>query len=369
MSEQHIETLIVGAGQAGLSTGYQLSRLGREFLIVDGAERIGDNWRCQYDSLRLFTPAYADGLPGTPFPAGKWDFPTKDEVAAYLESYAVTHDLPVRLRTRVDRLAGRPGGGYVAEIGEERITCDNVVVATGTFGRTPYLPDVAEDLAPGIVSMHSAAYRNPDQLPEGPVLVVGASHSGCDIAYELAATRSTTLCGPDNGQLPMRWGSRRMKVVFPLVRFAFAHILNRRTPIGRKVMPKVRHHGAPMLRVQRSDLAARGVTRLTNRVAGASPEGLPVLDDGQVLEVASVIWCTGYQQVFDWIDLPILGEDGWPEEYRGVVKDAPGLFFCGLSFQYAFSSMEMAGVSRDSEYVARRIAERSPAATVAGAAA
>jgi putative flavoprotein involved in K+ transport len=124
-------------------------------------------------------------------------------------------------------------------------------------------------------------------------------------------------------------------------------------------MGEVRHHGGPMLRVKRSDLAARGVLRNESRVEGVR-DGLPLLADGTVVEAATVVWATGFRQEFGWIDLPILGEDGWPREYRGVATDAPGLFFCGLSFQYAFSSMLIGGCGRDAEYVACRIAERAP---------
>ena len=143
MSTQHIETLIIGAGQAGLSTGYHLQRRGRSCLIVDGNDQIGDNWRQQWDTLRLYTPAKYDGLPGLLFPADRWHFPQKDEVADFLEMYALQWDLPVRMSTRVEKLEARAGGGYVATVGADTIGCDNVVVATGSFGRRPYVPEFA----------------------------------------------------------------------------------------------------------------------------------------------------------------------------------------------------------------------------------
>ncbi|MBF6135158.1 NAD(P)-binding domain-containing protein [Nocardia otitidiscaviarum] len=359
MVTQHIETLIIGAGQAGLSTGHHLRRLGRPFLIVDRDKRVGDNWRRHYDSLRLYTPAKYTRLPGMSFPAAdRWSYPSKDEVADFLERYALHQELPVRMSTGVDRLTARPGGGYSARIGADTITCDNVVVATGTFGRTPYRPEFASELDPGITQLHSSEYRRPDQLREGPALVVGASHSGTDIAYELAAARPTILCGRDCGQIPLRWDSRRIRVALPVLVFLWRHILTRRTPMGRKEMREVRFHGGPMLRVKRADLAARDVRRSTARVSGVR-DGMPELDDGTVLDVRNVIWATGFRQVFDWIEVPVIGADGWPREYRGVVDEAPGLFFCGLSFQYAFSSMVFPGVGRDAEYVARRIAARA----------
>jgi putative flavoprotein involved in K+ transport len=189
MNTQHIDTLIIGAGQAGLSTGYHLQRQGREFLIVDAGERIGDNWRCHYDNLRLFTPAKVDGLDGLRFPGDPWAFPTRDEFAEYLETYAAEFDLPVRTGTRVERLGRRGAGGFVAELDHGRVTCGNVVVATGSFGRTPTVPAFAAQLDPAITQLHSSEYQRPSQVPEGPVLVVGASHSGLDIAHELGADR------------------------------------------------------------------------------------------------------------------------------------------------------------------------------------
>ena len=354
---QHIETLIIGAGQAGLATGYHLRREGRPFLVVDAHDRVGDNWRHQWDTLRLYTPARYDGLPGMSFPAPPWSYPAKDEVADFLESYAVHFDLPVRTGTRVLRLAAQ-GDGFVATLDDGVITCDNVVVATGSFGRTPYVPDVAAELDPRITQLHSSEYRRPDQVGPGTVLVVGASHSGHDIAYELAATHPTVLSGRDCGQIPVRLDSPRMKVAFPVMAFAFKHVLTRRTPMGRKEMPEVRLHGGPALRVKREDLAARGVQRFEARVTGVEG-GRPVLEDGRVIDAQTVVWCTGFRQVFDWIDLPIFDDHGWPQEYRGVVDASPGLFFCGLSFQYAFASMVFLGVGRDAEHVACRIVERA----------
>jgi putative flavoprotein involved in K+ transport len=363
VTTQHIETLIIGAGQAGLVTGYHLKQMGRQFLIVDANEQIGDNWRQQWDSLRLYTPAKYDGLPGLPFPKDPWSFPSKDELADYLESFAVHWDLPVRTSTRVAALEARPQGGYSASLGADTITCDNVVVATGTFGRTPYVPDFAGELDPSIRQLHSSEYRRPSQLQEGSVLVVGASHSGTDIAYEVALTHETMLCGRDCGQIPVRPESRRFRAVFPIMVFLARHVITRRTPIGRKEMPEIRFHGGPMIRVKREDLAERGVERVLSRVTGVEG-GLPVVD-GRPVEVSNVVWCTGFKQVFDWIKVPILDEDGWPREFRGVVDPAPGLFFCGLAFQYAFSSMVLPGISRDAEYVARRIAARTPLAAAA----
>lgn len=224
------------------------------------------------------------------------------------------------------------------------------------------MPDFADELDPMIMQMHSSEYRRPAQLREGPVLVVGASHSGADIAYEVAADHPTTLCGRDPGQIPVRLTSPMFKVVFPILLFIFKHVMTRRTPMGRHMMEDVRFHGGPMLRVKRSDLLARGVERLPERVVGVQ-DGLPVIEGGRVLDVANVVWCTGFRQAFGWIDLPVFGEDGWPREMRGVVEASPGLYFCGLGFQYAAASMFIAGSGRDAAFVAEHMVKRTTART------
>jgi putative flavoprotein involved in K+ transport len=357
---QHVDTLIIGAGQAGLATGYYLARLGRGFLIVDGSARIGDNWRCHYDSLKLYSPAKFDRLPGMDFPGEPWHFPGKDEVAGFLEQYAVEMQLPVRMHTRVDRVVPRDSGGFTVHLGSEMIECDNVVVATGTFGRNPRVPDLAASLAPRIRQLHSAQYKNPTQLNPGTTAVVGASHSGYDIAYEVAADRPTILVGPDRGNIPLDWDSARIKLALPVIVFLWKHVLTRRTPMGRKMMHKVRHHGAPTARIKRRHLAERGAERIEYKVTDVSSDGKPVLEDGQVLDVDNVIWATGFRPDFSWIEAPILDEDGWPREYRGVVDEVPGLFFCGLSFQFAFGSMVLPGVARDAAHVASTISSGRP---------
>lgn len=357
-----IDTVIIGAGQAGLATARELVSRGHQCIVLERNQAIGDGWRQQYDSLRLYTAARHDSLPGLPFPGDPRAFPGKDEVATYLQSYVAHFRLPVRLGVRVERLTSAAGGdGFVLTTDHGDILCRNVVVATGTFGRTPVVPTFGADLDPSILQLHSSEYRRPGQLRDGSVLVVGASHSGCDIAYELAQDRPTVLAGRDCGQIAVRWDSRAVHVVFPFLLFAWRHVLTRRTPMGRKAMDEIRHHGGPMLRVKREDLAARGVERHTDRVVGVT-RGLPTLADGTVIEAANIIWATGFAPRFDWIDLPILGDDGWPREYRGVAQDVEGLFFCGLAFQYAFASMVLPGVGRDAAHVAAQIMGR--AATV-----
>ena len=361
---EHLDTVVIGAGQAGLATGYHLARARREFLILDSYERVGDNWRCHWDSLRLYSPARAAALPGMKFPAKKSDYPTKDEMADFLETYRARFDLPVRGGVRVARV-GRAGDGYVVACTDgSTYTCDNVVVATGTFGRTPRVPDFAGELSPEIRQLHSSDYKRPAQLQPGGVLVVGASHSGGDIAFEAAsAGHPVVLSGPIHGQVPFRLEKRSAKAAFPVLFFLAQHVLTMRTPIGRKIRPEIRAHGGPFIRVKKEDLAGLGVEMAPARTVGVR-NGLPVLDGDRAVDVTNVVWCTGFRQDFSWIDLPIIGEDGWPMERRGVVESSPGVYFVGLAFQFAFSSMLVGGAGRDAEYVVRHLAKnRRPVAS------
>ncbi len=360
MRAEHIETVIIGAGQAGLATAYQLQRAGRACVVLDAEHRVGDNWRHQWDSLRLFSPAWVDALPGMRNPLPRFAFPTKDQFADYLEAYAAQFELPVRLGTAVARLSAAEDGGYVvATVEGSSIHADNVVICTGTFGRTPLVPEFADRLDPQIRQLHSSEYRRPSQLADGTVLVVGASHSGCDIAYEAAATHPTVLAGRDTGQMPIpgRFDTTATAIGFAIPLFLFTHVLSRRTPMGRKEMPEFRFHGGPRLRVKDRDLQARGVDWVQGRVTGVVG-GRPQLDGGRVVDAATVIWCTGFRQAFGWVDVPVFGADGWPRERFGIVDEAPGLYFCGLAFQSAASSMLVHGAGADAARVASHITRR-----------
>jgi putative flavoprotein involved in K+ transport len=296
------------------------------------------------------------------FPAPRSSYPTKDEMADFLETYREKFDLPVRGGVRV-RGVSREGDRYVVACTDgSSYRCDNVVVATGTFGRTPSVPAFAGEIDPRIRQLHSSDYKRPSQLKPGPVLVVGASHSGGDIAFEAgSAGHPVVLSGPIHGEIPVRIEKPAAKAVFPVLFFLAKHLLTLRTPIGRKMRPEVRAHGGPLIRVKKADLAGVGVEMTPARTVGTK-DGRPVLDGDRILDVTNVVWCTGFRQDFSWIDPPVTGEDGWPLERRGVVESAPGLYFVGLAFQYAFSSMLVGGAGRDAEYVVKHLDARSPKA-------
>lgn len=359
MNGKRSDVVVIGGGQAGLAAGYHLAKRSVDFVILEANQRVGDTWRNRYDSLRLYSPARYDALPGFSFPLRRDAYPTGHQMAEYLESYATHFRLPVETGVVVEGLdpAHDASDGYVVNAGGRRYEASQVIVATGAF-KHPHVPEFAGQLDPSIRQLHSHEYRNPNQLADGPVLVVGVSHSGSDIAFEVAQSHHTILSGKSHGELPFSVDSRVSRITWPLVKFMAWNVLTLSTPIGRKMAPEVRKGGAPLLRVRRADLLKAGVEWFEHRTVGVQ-DGKPVLADGRVLDVANVIWCTGFRPDYGWIRLPIVDEDGWPNQTRGVVASAPGLYFLGLLFQYSFTSMLVLGAGRDAAYVVDRVAARA----------
>ena len=362
-----VETVIIGAGQAGLSTGYHLGKLGRSFVILESNSRVGDTWRKRWDSLRLFTPARFDGLDGMRFPAPKNAFPTKDEMADYLEAYARHFDLPVLTGTRVERV-WREGDRYVVSAGDQLFEADNVVIAMSSY-QTGRVPKFATELAPEIAQLHSIDYRNLEQLKDGPILVVGAGNSGAEVAIETArAGRTTYFSGRVTGEIPFRieGTASRLGLARFVFRFVFHRVLTVDTPMGRSARRKLFSMGTPLIRTRESDLAGAGVTRVP-RVEGVR-DGLPLLADGRTLNVSNIVWCTGFNLGLSFIDLPIFDDNGEPRHDRGIVTEQPGLFLVGQHFQYSLSSTMIHGVGRDAARIANALAvRRSSGAPVQGA--
>src|SRR5262245_5375423 len=354
---KRIQTIVIGAGQAGLCVGYHLAKRGLPFLILDANHRVGDAWRNRWDSLRLFTPARYSGLPGMRFPARGDTFPTKDEMADYLQSYAQHFRLPVLNDVKVDELA-KDGDRFVVTAGSRWFESENVVVAMANY-QNPRIPIFARGLNPGIVQLHAHDYRNPSQLQEGGVLIVGSGNSGADIGVEVARSHRTWMAGKESGHVPYQIESFMGRfVLVRLIRFIGHHLLTVSTPIGRKMRPKMLSHAAPLVRVKPADLIAAGIERVP-KVVGVR-DGRPLLADDRLLDVKNLIWCTGYDPGFSWIHLPILGEDGQPKHDRGVTQ-VPGFYFVGLHFLYAMTSATLFGVGRDAKRVVKVLQQQTRA--------
>jgi putative flavoprotein involved in K+ transport len=350
--------VVIGGSQAGLAVGYYLKQHGLPFVILDENDRIGDAWRKRWDSLRLFTPGRYDGLPGMPFPGSPSSYPTKDETADYLAAYAKTFELPVRTGVKVDGLT-KAEDRFKVTWGRHTILAENVVVATGA-SNTPRVPSFARELDESIVQLHSNEYRRPSQIQKGPVLVVGAGNSGAEIAIELAPHHKTWLSGRDTGQEPARAGSHLDHLFTPLM-WLMATRLTVKTMLGRKLRDHFTNppRGIPLGRVRRKDFAPAGIERVPR--VNAVRNGYPVLENGRVLEVSNVIWCTGYAPHYDWIALPLQTHNGLPIHDRGIVESCPGLYFVGLPFLYSLSSALLGGVGRDARYIVDHIVSTRPA--------
>lgn len=352
MSNERFDTIVIGGGQAGLAVGYYLAQQGREFVIVDAGERVGQAWDERWESLRLFSPAHFTKLPGMRFPAARSYLPSKQDMADYLRTYARRFTLPVRLRWRVDRLT-RDQDGYLICSASRRLRAQTVVIATGP-ARRPWMPDVSEGLDPGIVSVHSVDYRSSKQVREGRVLIVGAGNSGAEIAMDLAPTHQVVLAGRDTGRLPIAFGG----VVYRIMNRLFT--VN--TPWGRRFAAGVSSgKGTPLVRVHRDELAHAGV-ELASRLAGVVG-GHPQLDDGRLLDVSTVIWCTGYRPDYSWISLPGFGQSDQPAHRGGAVINQPGLYVIGLPFLSRMASSLVGGVGADARHVADLIAKQSSQTT------
>lgn len=344
-------TVVIGGGQAGLAVGHHLAERDIDFVTLSDEARVGDNWRRRWDSLRLFTPARYSGLPGMPFPASPGHFADKDEIADYLESYASRFDLPIRLNTRVSSVRWT-GAHYALRTDNDQalLEADNVIVATGGF-QTPRMPSISVRLANTIHQLHSSEYRNPFDLPEGAVLVVGAGNSGAQIAIELARFRKVWLAGRDTGHMPRRLLGRDVfDWIWPVMQWATAD-----TRLGKRMRTSIRSSGDALVGIPESELSDAGVVRVgrVDEVRG----GLPVCGS-QVISPQVVIWCTGYQPDYGWIQCPVFDDIGVPRHARGMVAEMPGLYFLGLRFQHRLNSSLIGGVGQDAAFIAEQVAQR-----------
>jgi putative flavoprotein involved in K+ transport len=352
-SAKHLEVAVVGGGQAGLAMGYYLREHGLRFAIFERGDSIAPAWRERWGSLTLFTPRRYSALPGLPFPGDPDGYPTRDEVIAYLERYAETFELPIKLNSEARRLS-HEGGRFVLEVGSRTVTADQVVVATGPF-QTPFVPKLAEDLDPGVWQVHSTGYRQPGDVPEGgAVLVVGGGNTGFQIAKELSATHKVQLSvGSKQKPLPQRiagrdlfWWLTKTRLLSKTVESRLGSKLRSRdTLIGSSPRELKRRYGVE-LKPRALDAAGRTVR----------------FEDESELEVDALIWATGYRPDLLWIDLPILDSNGRLRHRRGVT-DVPGLYFLGLTWQWTRGSALIGWVKDDAAFLTERLAAPNGAKT------
>ena len=365
MSRAHVDVAVVGAGAAGLVVARRLQERGLDVVAVEAHARPGDGWRERYTSLRLFSPRWASSLPGYPLPIAMRACPSAEGMADYLDEYAARFAVPLRLRTRVLRLA-HEAGRFVLDLdtpdGPARLTADRVVVAAGAH-RRPVRPPFASQLSASVRQLHSLEYRRPADLAPGPVLVVGAGNSGTDIALEAAAAgHPTVLAGRHPGQTPVRIDTVPGFLVGGVILGLLRH-LTVATPVGRAAKRRQAGHGLPLIRNKLADLDAAGVQRV-GRITGVEA-GLPTAAGGVPVPASTIVWCTGSRVELSFLDIDgALDDDAEPRQTRGVADDVPGLGFVGLDFQYSAASSTIQGMDRDARSVVRRLLEQPVAAAV-----
>jgi putative flavoprotein involved in K+ transport len=338
-----LDVVIIGGGQAGLAIGYHLARQGRRFVILEAASEPAAAWSARWDSLKLFTPARYNSLPGLPFPGDTDRYPRRDEVVDYLAAYARHFALPVELNSRVNAVRRR-GDRYVVQLAERAYEAQQVVIATGPF-QTPFVPPLAAELDHDVVQFHSVEYRYPDALPEGPVLVVGGGNTGFQIATELVATRAVHLSiGSRQMPLPQRLLGRDLFWWLEATRLMRRTVDSR---IGRRMKDRDTLIGSTPRGLRRLGVEIRG------RAIAASGSRVS-FSDGTRGSFTTVIWATGFTLDHSWIDAPVFDDDGRVQHERGVTA-SPGLYFLGLPWQHTRGSALLGWIKDDAEYLAAQI--------------
>jgi len=339
-------TIVIGGGQAGLATGYHLKKMNIDFLILDAEAQTGDSWRRRWNSLRLFTPAWNNGMPGCKFPGDQNAFPTKDEAADFLLEYKEKFKLPVIYQTRV-MMVKKSTHGFQIMLKDRILETQNLVIATGNYA-IPKLPGFAHELNENIRQLHSSEYKSPGDLPEGNILIVGAGTSGFQIAIDLLSEkRRIFISGKPTAQIPdfvFKYFGRQFVWVNK-------HILNTGTPVGRKFQSVImKGGGAPLINISPKAAEQAGV-KILPRLNGVR-EGWPVTENGEMIKPTAVIWCTGFHPDYSWMDLPgAIATNGYPDTFRGILSKYPGLYFVGSQFQYSLTSTWLGGVGRDAGYI------------------
>jgi putative flavoprotein involved in K+ transport len=354
VASDEVEVLVIGGGQAGLAMGYHLADRGLSFVIVDASPEVGHVWRSRWDSLRLFTSATYNNLPGMQFPGASGGYPGKDEIADFLQAYATELELPVRLNTQVTSLT-REDGSYVARSEDAAIRARQVVVATGPF-HIPFVPPVTEALDPALPQIHSADYRNPESLPGGRILVAGGANSGQQIALELSRSRTVELSvGEKLPTLPQRPLGRDIWWWLTTTRLSRVTIESR---LGQRLSQRDVVIGGGLRELRRNGVEVRP------RVVSGSGRTI-TFDDRSTGDYDAIVWATGFRVDHSWIEIQeVIDERGQVRHARGATE-SPGLYMLGMTWQYTRTSALLGWVGDDAAFLADQI-EQMTQSRIAG---
>ncbi|MFD1174521.1 flavin-containing monooxygenase [Oceanobacillus picturae] len=340
------DTVVIGAGQAGLSIGYYLNQSKQNFILIDKGSEIGESWKVRYDSLILFTPRVYSSLPGMPLDGKGQGFPTKNEIVSYLKRYVKRFKIPIQFNTEVVNVS-KKNGNFFIKTKKDEYQAKNIVIATGPF-QTPSIPQFARGLSNNIKQIHSSQYKNPAQLVDGNVLVIGGGNSGAQIAVELSKQRETYLaCSRNLKFLPLSVGRKSIFSWFDKLGILK---VNHTSLLGKLLQQK----GDPIFGFELKNAIKDNEIIIKKRVTGCEQNKV-IFMDTSTLEVNNIIWATGFKTSYPWLKIDrVLNDEGKVVHYRGVSL-IKGLHFIGLPWQYRRGSALLQGVGYDAEYVVRQI--------------
>jgi putative flavoprotein involved in K+ transport len=412
--KDHYSVAVIGGGQAGLSMSYHLTIKEIDHVVLE-RNQIGHSWRQQrWDTFCLVTPNWQCNLPGFPYAGPEpHGFMKKDDIVAYLEAFAASFNPPVFEGVAVKQLRKLSDGLFEIECTKGTFTANQVVVAVGGYHK-PRIPRIAEKVPAHIQQIHSSEYRNPSQLPQGNVLVIGSGQSGCQIAEDLhLAGRGVHLAVGSAPRVARRYRGR--DVVDWLADMGHYDMPVELHPQKEAVRGKANHYVTGRDGGRDIDLRMRAKEgmQLHGRVADCvdgvmhfaddlvknldnadqSSENIKNMIDGYIAEkgisapqearyvpvwqptggnssidlhaekVSGIVWSVGFESSFDWIDLPIFNGKGYPNHYRGVSRE-PGVYFLGLPWLHTWGSGRFSGVARDSAFLLEKIEQQLCASLV-----
>lgn len=342
-ASEFYNTIIIGGGQAGLAAAHHLQKRKKDFVILEASPEVGHSWKNRYDSLKLFTSARYNSLPGLRFPGNQDRFPTKDEVVKYLKDYASTFQLPVSFDTRVLSV-NKAGDSFLVSTTRGLLRARNVIVCTGAFQK-PFIPSFSEQLSPSILQLHSSVYSRPSQLKEGDTLIVGGGNSGVQIAEEILEEVGKAYFSFSGSLKAMPNNKLTQFLVFGCG-LASASISS---PIGNWL----RNRPEPVMGTNLKELFANSGLGLVGRTIGGNGNDV-FCENGTLDSIQNVIWATGFKPDFSWIGADIFNKAGYPEHVRGVTR-MEGLYFLGLPWMYSRFSGLLGGVGKDAAYIVNHL--------------